>query len=101
MAARACWLREAMILSIWEGPPQRQILDGVEAMARKQAHYLLLDELREDADLHEIDALRERLDAHLALPHAAREAESEPVFRALAVFAGQAYARRLAHLSRG
>jgi alkylation response protein AidB-like acyl-CoA dehydrogenase len=31
------WLREAMILQIWEGTPHRQILDGLEVMERKAA----------------------------------------------------------------
>ena len=38
-------LREAMIADIWEGPPHRQILDGLEAMERKGAHRLLFDHL--------------------------------------------------------
>src|SRR5690606_27572702 len=49
------WLREAMILSIWEGPPQRQILDGLEAMTRKQSHRMLLSDLGEDANDAERD----------------------------------------------
>lgn len=92
------WLREAMILSIWEGPPQRQILDGFEAMARKQAHYLLLAELADDADPAESAALRDRLDAHLALPRADREAIAEPLFRELAAFAAAGYERRFRRL---
>jgi hypothetical protein len=36
------WLREAVILAIWEGPSDRQILDGLEVMERKRAHHLLL-----------------------------------------------------------
>jgi alkylation response protein AidB-like acyl-CoA dehydrogenase len=35
------WLREAMILAIWEGTAHRQILDGIEVMERKHAHKLL------------------------------------------------------------
>jgi hypothetical protein len=33
------WLREAMILPIWEGTPHRQILDGLEAMQRARMSY--------------------------------------------------------------
>ena len=32
------WLREAMILAIWEGTSHRQMLDGLEVMQRKNAH---------------------------------------------------------------
>jgi acyl-CoA dehydrogenase len=32
------WLREAMILAIWEGTSHRQMLDGLEVMQRKGAH---------------------------------------------------------------
>ena len=39
------WLREAMILAIWEGTAHRQILDRLEVMERKQAHHLLLRRL--------------------------------------------------------
>lgn len=92
------WLREAMILNIWEGPPQRQILDGLEAMARKQAHHLLLADLADDADADACAALRDRLDAHVALPRDEREAGAEPVFRELALFAANAYARRFERL---
>ncbi len=35
------WLREAMILAIWEGTSHRQILDGLEVMERKRAHQML------------------------------------------------------------
>jgi alkylation response protein AidB-like acyl-CoA dehydrogenase len=37
------WLREAMILPIWEGTPHRQMLDGLEVMERKQAHEMCFD----------------------------------------------------------
>src|SRR5437764_10354710 len=32
------WLREAMILAIWEGTAHRQLLDALEVMTRQQAH---------------------------------------------------------------
>src|SRR5258708_6845858 len=35
------WLREAMILAIWEGTSHRQILDGMEVMESRRAHKLL------------------------------------------------------------
>ena len=39
------WLRESMILAIWEGTAHRQVLDGLEVMERKHAHKLLLKHL--------------------------------------------------------
>jgi hypothetical protein len=39
------WLREAMILAIWEGTSHRQILDGLEVMERRRAHRLLFQHL--------------------------------------------------------
>lgn len=41
------WLREAMILAIWEGTSHRQILDGLEVMERKEAHTMLFAHLGE------------------------------------------------------
>ncbi len=74
-------LREAMILSIWEGTPHRQMLDGLEVMLRKNAHHLLLDSLaRRGIATHSLASLRARLDDWLAGPAAQREAEAEAVF---------------------
>jgi alkylation response protein AidB-like acyl-CoA dehydrogenase len=87
------WLREAMILAIWEGTPHRQMLDGLEVMERKGAHRLLLEELRPWAEPAEIEAWRARIDSHLALPREPREARIGPLFRELAAFAGTALAR--------
>jgi acyl-CoA dehydrogenase len=78
------WLREAMILAIWEGTPHRQILDGLEAMERKDAHRLLFEEIAPTADLRALEDMRCRTDDHLALPREQREAEAEPLFRDLA-----------------
>lgn len=39
--------RESIILSIWEGTPHRQMLDGLEVMVKKQSHKLLFDYIRE------------------------------------------------------
>jgi acyl-CoA dehydrogenase len=88
------WLREAMILTIWEGPPQRQVLDGFEAMQRKGAHHLLLTHLG-DGDPDQVAALRERLESHLGLPPDEREASAEPMFRDLAQVTGHILALRL------
>jgi acyl-CoA dehydrogenase len=74
-------LREALILSIWEGTPHRQMLDGLEVMLRKSAHHLLLDWLVErGVPLPEVDDLEKRLAVWLARPADEREAEAEPVF---------------------
>ncbi len=79
------WLREAMIVDVWEGPPHRQILDGLEVMERKGAHKLLWEHL--DADPGDLDR---RLDAHLALPPDEKEAGAQEVFEALADFTARA-----------
>lgn len=88
------WLREAMILDIWEGPPHRQILDGVEAMARKKAHKLLFAALPEGtADPAVIADLDTRIDALLALPQDERDGSAEPLFRELAITVAGVYGR--------
>lgn len=88
------WLREAMILAIWEGPPHRQILDGIEAMERKGAHRLLFEHLAPGADGRELGEMVRRVESHLMLPTDQREAHSEPIFRDLAQFAGKALAKK-------
>jgi alkylation response protein AidB-like acyl-CoA dehydrogenase len=88
------WLREAMILAIWEGTPHRQMLDALEVMERKSAHHLLFDHLGADADPQALEALAARLDDHLALPQDEKEAGIEPLFRDLAEFAAGSLARR-------
>jgi alkylation response protein AidB-like acyl-CoA dehydrogenase len=80
------WFREAMVLTIWEGTCHRQILDGLEVMERKGAHRLLFDQLRPLADPAALEAMRSRVEAHLALPPSQREAGAEEIFRDLAVF---------------
>jgi len=84
------WFREAMVLTIWEGTCHRQILDGLEVMERKGAHRTLFEHLRGGADSAEIEAIRRRIDAHLALPATQREAGAEEIFRDLAVFVARA-----------
>ncbi|MFN8452233.1 MAG: acyl-CoA dehydrogenase family protein [Anaerolineae bacterium] len=80
-------LREAMIADIWEGPPHRQILDGVEAMERKGAHRLLFDYLAPKADVTALADMRARVEALLALPQDEKEAASGDLFHDLAAFA--------------
>ena len=88
------WLREAMILAIWEGTSHRQILDGLEVMERKHAHKLLFDHLAEHAPASDLRDLDSEIDRLLALPSAEKEIQAEPLFRRLALFTAS-------HLLRG
>lgn len=78
------WLREAMIVDIWEGPPHRQMLDGLEVMERKHAHETLFAELGNYADPADLAAMQARIEALLALPQDQREAEIGDLFPILA-----------------
>lgn len=80
-------LREAMILSIWEGTPHRQMLDGLEVMQRQGVHELLFAHLGEPAGT---DAQRRDIEALLA---SGDEAGVEPVFRGLAEWTAGVLAR--------
>lgn len=84
------WLREAMILAIWEGTPHRQILDGLEVMERKGAHELLFAELGPRLEKDEVSVLRSRLAKLLTAESDVRERQSETVFRELAQAAARA-----------
>jgi len=88
------WLREAMILAIWEGTSHRQILDALEVMERKQAHKLLFRRLAEIAPSKELQDLESEVDQHLKLPSEKKEALAEPLFRKLAVFTAETLARK-------
>jgi len=88
-------LREAMILPIWEGTPQRQVLDGLEVMERREAHHLLVRHLAPDADPAALEGLAARVEAHLALGQEAREAQAEGVFSDLAALTAETALRRL------
>ena len=88
------WLREAMILPIWEGTPHRQMLDGLEVMERKQAHQMLFDHLARHASPSALDGLRTRIEQHLQLPAEEKEAGIEPIFRDLAVFTARTLGRK-------
>jgi alkylation response protein AidB-like acyl-CoA dehydrogenase len=89
------WLREAMILQIWEGTPHRQILDGMEVMQRKGAHRLLLQHLAPMAHAEELQEMTTRVENHLSLPTEKKEAEAEERFRDLAAFTARALVRKL------
>ncbi len=56
------WLREAMILAIWEGPSHRQILDGLEVMERKQPHHLLFQFLSANVVPSSLQRMEERIE---------------------------------------
>ena len=88
------WLREAMILLIWEGTSHRQILDGIEVMERKAAHRLLFDRLSPLTEPKERKAMLARVEALLARPQAEREALAEDLLRDLAVFTAKALSRK-------
>ena len=88
------WLREAMILAIWEGPPHRQILDALEVMERRCAHRLLFEYLSGAAavsDLREMETQVERL---LALPREEKEAGADALVAQLAEFSANALLAR-------
>src|SRR6266853_2095684 len=87
------WLREAMILAIWEGTSHRQILDGLEVMERKRAHKMLFRGLAEIAPSKELQDMESEVEQHLKLPPEEREALAETLFRKLAVFAAETLAR--------
>jgi alkylation response protein AidB-like acyl-CoA dehydrogenase len=89
------WLREAMVLPIWEGTPHRQILDGLEAMQRKQAHELLFRHLASDAAPQALEETAAQVEALLMLNEEEREAQAEGVFRRLAAFSAETLKRRL------
>jgi acyl-CoA dehydrogenase len=84
------WLREAMILAIWEGPSHRQILDGLEVMERKHAHRLLLQSLCATADASARQHMEARIERHLALHREEKEAGAEALFAELAAFTADA-----------
>ncbi|MGB7844188.1 MAG: acyl-CoA dehydrogenase family protein [Candidatus Acidiferrum sp.] len=89
------WLREAMILAIWEGTSHRQILDGLEVMERKQAHKMLFRRLAEIAPSETLQDMELEVERHLKLPVEEKEALAEPLFRKLAVFTAETLARKL------
>ncbi len=88
------WLRDAMILPIWEGTPHRQMLDALEVMERKSAHRSLLDMLAPYTGADELKEMSDRIDAHLQLPSEEREARIEKLFVDLAAFAASSLAKK-------
>ncbi|NWF69426.1 MAG: acyl-CoA dehydrogenase family protein [Chloroflexi bacterium] len=84
------WLREAMIADIWEGPPHRQILDGMEVMERKGAHHRLFEMLETYTEPDLLQDMAARIDRWLYAPQEIREADAQKMFEALALFTGDA-----------
>ncbi len=84
------WLREAMILAIWEGPAHRQMLDGLEVMERKHAHRLLFQSLSATVAASALQRIEERVEQHLALPIEEKEGGAEALFSELAAFTADA-----------
>ncbi|MFN8372666.1 MAG: acyl-CoA dehydrogenase family protein [Anaerolineae bacterium] len=84
------WLREAMIADIWEGPPHRQILDGLEAMERKNAHHLLFEFLTPYVDQHHLQDMAARVERWLLQSQDDKEANAQQEFEALAKFTADA-----------
>lgn len=95
------WLREAMILAIWEGTSHRQALDGLEVMDRKQAHRLLFEHLAPLATREKLDNIGTRVDALLALPPAEKEAHADVLFDDLARFTATTLAHQLSGAEQG
>jgi len=89
------WLREAMILPIWEGTAHRQILDGLEVMQRKGAHRGLFEHLAATASPQVLEEIASQVEHHLTLPAEEREAQAEELFRDLALLTADALLRRL------
>lgn len=89
------WLREAMILAIWEGTSHRQILDGLEVMERKQAHKTLFRRLAEIAPSKELEDMESEVEQHLKFPPEEREAFAEPLFSRFAALTAETLARKL------
>jgi alkylation response protein AidB-like acyl-CoA dehydrogenase len=78
------WLREAMILAIWEGTSHRQMLDGLEVMQRKGAHRLLFQQLAGRASEASLRAMEARVERQLGLSEVDREGTLEKLFYDLA-----------------
>lgn len=86
------WLREAMILAIWEGPAHRQILDGLEVIERKRADRLLFQLLSSKVNASALHRMEERIEDHLRLPREQQETGAETIFTELAKFTANALA---------
>lgn len=84
------WLREAMILAIWEGPAHRQILDGLEVIERKRTDRLLFQSLSSTVNPTALEAMQGKIEHYLRLPQEQKEAGAEVLFSELATFTANA-----------
>lgn len=89
------WLREAMILAIWEGTAHRQLLDALEVIARKQVHRTLLKTIGNGSSAAEFMDVIGDIDALLQRPVDEREYLWEPLGARLAKVAADALRDRL------
>jgi alkylation response protein AidB-like acyl-CoA dehydrogenase len=94
------WLREAMILAIWEGTAHRQLLDALEVIERKRAHHTLLTYVAQGGGMPELQETISAIDAHLKLSVEEREARWEPLAASLARVTAEAVLQKLPNLSR-
>jgi alkylation response protein AidB-like acyl-CoA dehydrogenase len=78
------WLREAMILSIWEGTSHRQILDGLAVMEKKNVHRVLAESLSTYGNKTCLTEVCNSIDHILSLQKDEKEASAENVFREFA-----------------
>jgi acyl-CoA dehydrogenase len=90
------WLREAMILAIWEGTAHRQMLDALEVIERKQAHHTLLTYVEKGIEAPELRNAVGIIDKHLRDGSDQREAGWEPIAANLARATAKALSKRLA-----
>jgi acyl-CoA dehydrogenase len=90
------WLREAMILAIWEGTSHRQMLDGLEVMQNKGAHRLLFKYLAANLRASELREMEARVERQLGLEQIERETTLERLFSDLASFTANALLNRQA-----
>lgn len=88
------WLREAMILSIWEGTAHRHALDALEVIERRSAHRSLFELLKRLARSSELQMWDSRVSDLLALPPAEREAAADYLCLDLARFTASALASK-------
>jgi len=93
------WLREAMILAIWEGTAHRQMLDALEVIERKKAHHMLLKYLERRSETPELREIVRSVDEHLRLPADEREAKWEPIAANLAKATVSALSKQLSDIA--
>ena len=90
------WLRESMILAIWEGTAHRQILDGLEVMERKRGLELLLKHLEPFTPADALKTTKECVDSYFVLSAEERESVADTLFQDLAAFTAHALLKKRA-----